>query len=83
MSLELRKYYPPDFSDPCFASSKDAVLTPAPKDGVAPMNYHALSIFPEYFRVKGEWLLAEESRMDCVAVYENGKIFVKEFRNLK
>ena len=83
MSLELRKYYPPDFGDPCFANSKDAKLTPAPKDGVAPMNYHALSIFPEYFRVNGEWLLAEESRMDCVAVYENGKIVVKEFRNLK
>ncbi|MBE5856769.1 MAG: hypothetical protein E7296_04260 [Lachnospiraceae bacterium] len=83
MSLELRKYYPPDFGNPCFASSKDATLTPAPKDGVAPMNYHALSIFPEYFKVKGEWLLAEESRMDCVAVYENGKILVKEFRNLK
>lgn len=83
MSLELRKYYPPDFSDSCFASSKDATLTPAPKDGVAPMNYHALSIFPEYFKVNGEWLLAKESRMDCVAVYENGEILVKEFRNLK
>ncbi|MBO4807551.1 MAG: hypothetical protein J5537_00810 [Lachnospiraceae bacterium] len=83
MSLELRKYYPPNFDDEMFASSKDAKLKPAPKDGVAPENYHALSIFPEYFRVEGKWLLAEESRMDCVAVYEDGKILVKEFRNLK
>ena len=46
-------------------------------------NYHATTIFPEYFKVNGTWLLAEESRMDCVAVYENGKIAVREFRTLK
>jgi len=83
MSLKLREYYPPDFTDASFANSKDVKLEGAPKDGVAPENYHAMSIFPEYFKVKGEWLLAEESRMDCVAVYENGKILVKEFRLLK
>lgn len=83
MSLELRKYFPPNFNDAAFATAKDARLEDAPADGVAPENYHALSIFPEYFRVNGEWLLAEESRMDCVAVYEKGKILVKEFRNLK
>jgi lysine-ketoglutarate reductase/saccharopine dehydrogenase-like protein (TIGR00300 family) len=47
------------------------------------MTYHALSIFPEYFKIDGNWLLAEESRMDCVPVYENGKIHVREFRVLK
>ncbi|MBQ3009969.1 MAG: hypothetical protein IJD81_02125, partial [Oscillospiraceae bacterium] len=47
------------------------------------LGYHAMSIFPEYFKVEGEWLLAEESRMDCVAVLEQGKIAVKEFRVLK
>lgn len=44
---------------------------------------HAMSIYPEYFKVDGKWLLAEESRMDYVAVLENNKIFIKEFRNLK
>ena len=42
-----------------------------------------MSIFPEYFKVQGGWLLAEESRMDCVAVLENGRIAVREFRLLK
>lgn len=56
---------------------------PAPFDGVAPEHYHAMSIFPEYFKVNGQWLLAEESRMDCVAVYENGRIIVREFRLLR
>ena len=62
------RYCPPDFTSPALADAPDAVLIPAEKDGVAPANYHSMSIFPEYFKVNGEWLLAEESRMDCAAV---------------
>ncbi|MCD7907770.1 MAG: hypothetical protein LUH04_08850 [Clostridium sp.] len=83
MAFELVKYAAPDFSGEMFVNAPDAVLAPAPRDKVAPKNYHATTIFPEYFKVNGQWLLAEESRMDCVAVYENGKIAVREFRNLK
>ncbi len=83
MSFKLVKYKEPDFSQSQFTDAPDAVTAPAPKDKVAPEHYHATTIFPEYFKVKGQWLLAEESRMDCVAVYENGKIYVREFRNLK
>lgn len=81
--FELRKYTAPDFTEARFVHAPEVVLEPAPFDGVAPMNYHAMSIFPEYFHIGGQWLLAEESRMDCVAVYENGKIVVREFRLLK
>lgn len=77
----LRKYHHPDFDK--LKNAPDARFEPAPRDGVAPDNFHAMSIFPEYMKVNGEWLLAEESRMDCVAVLENGKILVKEFRLLK
>lgn len=83
MGFELRKYTAPDFNDKKFVYAPDAVLEPAPKDGVVPEKYHALSIFPEYFKIEGKWILAEESRMDCVAVYENGIIAVKEFRNVR
>ena len=83
MGFTLRPYTAPDFSRVLFAEAPDAVLVPAPKDGVAPEGYHAMSIYPEYFKVNGTWLLAEESRMDCVAVCEKGKIVVKEFRVLK
>lgn len=83
MSFSLRPYTPPDFSQPFLADAPDVCFQPAPFDGVAPEQYHAMSIFPEYFKVNGTWLLAEESRMDCVAVYENGKIIVREFRLLK
>lgn len=83
MAFELRPYIAPDFTEACFQNAPDVRLVPAPKDGVAPEQYHAMSIFPEYFKIDGKWHLAEESRMDCVAVWENGKIIVREFRLLK
>ena len=83
MPFELVKYAAPDFSGEMFVNAPDAAMAPAPRDRVAPGNYHATTIFPEYFMVDGRWLLAGESRMDCVAVYENGTIAVREFRNLK
>lgn len=83
MSFKLKPFTPPDFTQPRFANAPDAVLVPAPRDGVAPEGYHAMSIFPEYFKLDGRWLLAEESRMDCVPVYEDGRIVVREFRLLR
>ena len=81
MSFHLRPYISPDFS--ALRDAPDVRFLPAPKDGVAPENYHAMSIFPEYFHVDGKWLLAEESRMDCVAVLSEGAIRVTEFRRLR
>ena len=83
MSFAMPQYHAPDFREGRFQAAPDAVLCPAPRDGVAPEHYHATSIYPEYFKVGGRWLLAEESRMDCVAVLRDGKISVVEFRNLK
>jgi hypothetical protein len=83
MSFALRQYFPPDFEKESLKNAPDAALAQVPADQVAPEGYHAMSIFPEYFKIEGKWLLAEESRMDCVPVYENGKILVKEFRLLK
>ena len=81
--FSLRQYSHPDFTQPLFVNAPNAVFEPAEADGVAPENFHAMSIFPEYMKVDGQWLLAEESRMDCVAVLENGRIIVREFRLLK
>ena len=83
MDWTLRAYHAPDFAGEMLAGAPDAVLREAPADGIAPEQFHAMSIFPEYFRIGGQWLLAEESRMDCVPVYENGRILVREFRLLK
>jgi hypothetical protein len=82
MVWEMPLYLEPDFRQARFQAAPDVKLVPAPKKGVAPDNYHAMSIFPEYFKVEGKWLLAADSRMDCVAVYKQQKIQVVEFRNL-
>jgi len=81
--FKLRPYTPPDFTQEPLLSAPDARFAAVEKDGVAPENFHAMSIYPEYVKVDGQWLLAEESRMDCVAVLENGRIIIKEFRLLK
>ena len=77
MEFQLRKYVAPDFSGEIFRNAPDARLLPAPMDGVVPQNYPGTTIFPEYFKIDGRWLLAEESRMDCVAVYDGERIHVR------
>jgi len=81
--FELEQYTHPDFAAPEFKDAPNAALSPAPFDGVAPEGFHATTIFPEYFKVNGSWLLAEESRMDCAAVLAQGKVVVLEHRQLK
>lgn len=84
MAFELEKYTAPDFAALGLESAADARTAEAPLDGVAPENYHAMSIFPEYFRVGGKWVLAAESRMDCVPVLtDGGRVEVREPRRLK
>lgn len=79
----LKPYFPPDFTQEKFVKAPNVKIGLCPKDAVAPEGYHAMSIYPEYFKIDGEWKLAEESRMDCVPVYRNGKVEVVEFRLLK
>ena len=83
MKFNLPTYFAPDFSAKGLRMAPDAQFLPAPADFVAPEGYHATTIFPEYFRVDGKWLLAERSRMDCVAVCEGGGIQVREFRHIR
>ena len=49
---------------------------------MVPEQYHATTMFPEYFRLNGRWVLAEESRMDCVAACRDGAVSIVEFRNV-
>jgi len=83
MKFSLPNYRAPDFSTEKLRNAPEVRFGSAPADFVAPDDYHATTIFPEYYNVEGKWLLPERSRMDCVAVYENGKIYVREFRHIK
>ncbi len=82
MSFTLPQYHAPDFQEARFQSAPEARFEPAPKDGVAP---RATTPPPSIRSISrwGRWLLAEESRMDCVAALRDGKIAAVEFRNLK
>ena len=80
----LPKYREPDFTQTKFTEAPDASWEEVTIRGVAPENYHSTSMYPEYFKINGTWLLAEESRMDSsVVLGEDGKLRVVENRNLE
>ena len=84
MSFQLPRFTPPDLIPEPFLSAPNAVLAEVQQDGVAPDNFHAMSIYPEYFKINGNWILASQSRMDCVPVLaQDGSVQIIEFRNLK
>lgn len=84
MGFKLPKYNSPDFKQDFLISAPDVVTKKVIKDGIAPDNYHATSIYPEYYKIASQWLLAGESRMDCVVVVKPDKtLAIVEFRNLK
>ncbi len=85
MAFTLPPYLSPDFSQAPFSQCPTVLFKEVEKAGVAPENYHATTIFPEYLQIKkGEWRLLKESRMDCVVVLEpDESLSVREFRHLR
>jgi hypothetical protein len=68
MAFKLPAYHPPDFDQEPFLSSPNVRMQEVLQEGVAPAAFHATTIFPEYYKVDGKWILAKESRMDCAVV---------------
>ena len=82
--FDLPKYREPDFTEERFAKAPDVKWEAVTIKGVAPENYHSTSMYPEYFKIGGEWRLAKESRMDSsVVIGEDGELKVVENRNLE
>ena len=80
----MPKYVEPDFNEKRFVDAPNVRTEAAVMDGVAPDNFHSTSMFPEYFKVDGEWKLPKESRMDSsVVIAPSGELLVVENRNLK
>lgn len=83
MSFILPSYSHPDFDAEPLASSPVALFEEVQQAGVAPDNFHATSNYPEYVKIaEGKWLLAQESRMDCVIVQRDTVLDVMEPRRL-
>lgn len=82
--FRLPEYRQPDFTQKRFMDAPDAVWETVTIKGVAPENYHSTSMYPEYFKINGKWILAEQSRMDSsVVLCEDGHLKVVENRNLE
>ncbi|MCE5336256.1 MAG: hypothetical protein LLG06_16875, partial [Desulfobacteraceae bacterium] len=68
-SFVLPPFCPPDFTVSPLSDAPEVVFRRVEKAGVAPEDYHATSIYPEYFHIdRGEWVLPRDSRMDSVVV---------------
>jgi len=84
LAFQLPRYTPPDFSAEKLRYAPKITTLPAPRNGVAPKQFHATSNHPEYIHLgNGKWILAKENRMDCVMILKNNRIEVVEARRLK
>lgn len=65
----------------------DAETEPAPKDGVAPEDFYSTSIYPTFVRIGGEWVKAQNQRMDGMLVIsgegKHAQVRCALIRNLK
>jgi len=79
------KYNHPDFNKPPLSEAPFATFRKVTEDGVLPVDYHATSVYPEYFHLeKAGWRLLEHSRMDCgVVLGKDGSLQAKEFRHIE
>lgn len=84
MSFKLPFYKKPDFQIAQFLEYPNATVRLVEKQGVAPENFHATTIFPEYYKINDRWILLTQNRMDCVVVVgENEQLEAKELRRLQ
>ena len=56
--FHLPEYRQPDFTEKRFVDAPDAVWETVTIKGVAPENYHSTSMYPEYSKITGKWILA-------------------------
>ncbi len=76
------RFTEPDFSREPFISAPDVRTKPA-GDGYLPVSFYATTIYPEYFKIGGEWKMLRQSRMDCAVVIKDGVPVVTEPRRVK
>jgi lysine-ketoglutarate reductase/saccharopine dehydrogenase-like protein (TIGR00300 family) len=77
-------FSPPDFSKPTLASAPDARFVAAPADGVLPDGFFSTTNLPTYVRIKGDWKMPREPRMDSALVLDrDGTLWVKEGRRVE
>lgn len=75
-------FSPPDFSR--LSGAPEARFAPAPADGVLPEDFFATTNLPTYVRLRGEWRLPREPRMDAALVLDAaGELWAREGRKIR
>ena len=80
--FSLPEYREPDFSAAFFTDAPD-VRTEQAGDGFLPEDFYATTMFPEYVKINGKWVMLRDSRMDCCIVIRGGVPAVTEPRRAK
>ena len=77
-------FHHPDFAAPKLAAAPDARFVPAPADGVLPEGFFSTTNLPTYVRVKGEWKMPREPRMDgALMLAPDGALWIREMRRVR
>ena len=75
---------PPDLTTPELRAAPDAKFAPAPADGVFPENFFSTTNLPTYVKVKGQWKVPHQPRMDSGLILdERDEVWVREGRRVK
>jgi lysine-ketoglutarate reductase/saccharopine dehydrogenase-like protein (TIGR00300 family) len=75
---------PPDLAKPELRAAPDAKFVAAPADGVFPDNFFSTTNLPTYVKVKGQWKVPREPRMDAgLMLDDKGEIWVREGRRIR
>ena len=78
------KIEPPDLTTPKLKAAPDAKFAPAPADGVFPENFFSSTNLPTYVKVKGQWKMPNEPRMDAGLLLDaNGDLWAREGRRIR
>ncbi len=80
--FEMPQYTAPDFTKEPFISAPDIHTKPA-GNGFVPEDFYATTIYPEYFKINGEWKLIRKSRMDACVVIRENEPYAVEMRNIR
>jgi lysine-ketoglutarate reductase/saccharopine dehydrogenase-like protein (TIGR00300 family) len=73
----------PDFSSAALANAPDATFVAAPADGVLPDRFFSTTNLPTWVKVKGEWRMPREPRMDSALVLDReGILWIREGRRV-
>lgn len=82
MAFSLPKFTPPDFSSKEYASVSNIKFAEVKKEGIAPEGFYLTTHMPTYYHYEGKWMFPKHNSQNCVAVFQNDDIVVKELENL-